>query len=431
MSLFGLFDRRANPLERPQHALTSQSLLDWLGIGPTNAGVEVTPDNALTASAVYRAVSLISGLGGALPIHTYRNGTSESVGASIVDDPHPDLTPFEFWRLTYLHRLLWGNFVAQKVRNGAGTLQWLHPLNPSSVAIGKARPIEANPSGKVFEVTQEDGSRVVLTPRDIFHLPALGYDGVTGLSLVQLAAQSIGMSLAAETHGARLFGSGNLLSGILKTPQRLEQAQAERLQNRWRQKMGGLQSSHEVAVLDAGAEFQSLTMPNDDAQLLEMRAFQVAEFSRFSGVPLFLMMETEKSTSWGTGLEQQALGFVQFDLHPQYLAPTEQRITKDLLKGSGRYAKYSVEGLLRGDSKARAEFYTAMRNLGAYSANDIRALEDMTPIAAADGGDLLIVPMNMTRLDRVGQDTQPTDTPGDQTGDETEGGSDAAPQPSE
>src|SRR5690606_38237355 len=261
-----------------------------------------------------------------------------------------DMTGYEFWRLTFVHRLLWGNFVALKRRDRAGRIAWLQPVAPSSVRYGKARPTEGNPTGKVFEITLEDGSREAFIPYEVFHLPGLGYDGVSGVSPIRLAARNIGMSIAAERYAARLFGSGNLLSGLLKTQQRLDQAAAEALQNRWRQKMGGLQSAHEIAVIDSGAEFQSLTMPNDEAQLLESRTFQIGEIGRIFGVPPFLMSNTEKSTSWGTALEQQALAFVQFDLHPQWLAPTEQRITQELLP-SGRDAKYKVDGLLRGDSQ--------------------------------------------------------------------------------
>lgn len=412
MSLFGLFERRSNPLESATRPLTDAALVELFGGAPGDAGVVVTEQGSLAMSAVYRAVSLISGLGGALPIHTFKRGTREQVPNTLVEEPHPDMTAYEFWRLTFVHRLLWGNFVALKRRDRSGRIAWLQPVAPSTVRFGKSRPTEGNQTGKIFEITLEDGTREAFIPYEVFHLPGLGYDGVCGLSPIRLAAQGIGMSLAAEKYGARLFGSGNLLSGLLKTTQRLEQPQAEALQARWRQKMGGLQSAHEVAVLDSGAEFQSLTMPNDEAQLLESRHFQISEIGRFFGVPAFLMGDTTKSTSWGTGLEQQALGFVQFDLHPQWLAPTEQRITQELLP-SGRDAKYKVEGLLRGDSTARAEFYRAMRELGVMNADEIRDLEDMQPIADGGGKEFWTQPNAAAVTEQA-------------PGDETEGVSDAA-----
>lgn len=392
MSLFGLFERRS--IESPAKPLTDASLLEFLGGQPQDSGVTVSETSALKTSTVYRAVALIAGLGGALPLHTYVEDTKRRATSMLLENPHPEMTDLELWRLSYAHRALWGNSVLQKVRNGAGQLQWLYPITPDRVCYGRVRPSEDNPSGKVFEIVDDWGSKHALTSREILHIPHLGYDGLMGLSPIKLAAQGIGLALAAESHGARLFGSGNLLSGILETEQRLEQPQADALQKRWRDKMTGLQRSHDVAVLDSGAKFHSLTMPNDDAQLLESRHFQVSDIARYFGVPAFLLGETEKSTSWGTGLEQQAQGFVTFDLHPMWLAPTEKRITRDLLPPR-RYAKYNLEGLLRGDSQARAAFYTAMRNLGVFSANEIRELEDRPPV---DGGDSRIQPMNMAPL---------------------------------
>lgn len=393
MSLFGLFESRS--IENPAVPLTSTALLDYLGAGmPADSGVRVTETGALNTSAVYRAVSLVSTLGGALPIHTYDEGTKNPAVSNLLREPHPDLTPCELWGLSYTHRGLWGNFTAQKIRTGGGEIKYLYPLTPSRVRFGRATPSEANPSGKVFAVTDDHGVEHAMTSREIFHVPGFGYDGVMGMSPVRAAAQGIGMALAAEKYGAKLFGSGNLLSGILKTEQRLEQPQADALQARWRAKMAGLGSAHDVAVLDSGASFQSLTMPNDEAQLLESRRFQITDLARFFGVVPFLMYETEKSTSWGTGLEQQATGWVKFDLHPRWLAPTEQRISRELLL-SGQYAKYKVEGLLRGDSTARAEFYRTMREVGAFSANDIRELEDLPPV---EGGDSHLQPLNMAPL---------------------------------
>lgn len=394
MSLFGLFESRAN-IENPAVPLTSAAVLDYLGGGmASDAGVHVSETGALNTSAVYRAVSLVSTLGGALPLHTYEEGTKNSLPSALLREPHPDLTPCELWGLSYTHRGLWGNFAAQKIRAGNGEIKHLFPITPSRVRYGRTAPSEVNPSGKVFAVTDDHGVEHAMTSREIFHVPGFGYDGVMGMSPVRAAAQGIGMALAAEKYGAKLFGSGNLLSGILKTEQRLEQPQADALQARWKAKMAGLGSAHDVAVLDSGASFQSLTMPNDEAQLLESRRFQITDLSRFFGVVPFLMYETEKSTSWGTGLEQQATGWVKFDLHPRWLAPTEQRITRELLLPN-QYAKYKVEGLLRGDSTARAGFYRIMREVGAFSANDVRELEDMPPIP---NGDSYLQPLNMAPL---------------------------------
>lgn len=393
--IFDFFKRSS--LENPGFPITNTALLSALGTGAdTSAGITVTEESSPRMSAVYRAVSLISNLGGAMPLKTIDGTTKMVVPSRLLDDPHPDMTPYDVWKLTYVHRFLWGNSYQQKVRDPMGRVTELWPIAPWTVKVGRAQPSQDNPSGKIFKVTQTDGTVVPLTSREVFHIPGMGFDGLVGISVISYAAQAIGLSLAAEVAASKLFQSGNMLGGVLQTEQRLNQEQAETLQDRWRNRFQGVQNAHEVAVLDSGATFNSMTMPATDAQMLESRDFQVSEMARFAGIPPYLLFQTDRSTSWGTGLEQQAQGFVVFDLWPGWFAPTEQRITKHLLQDPNRIAKYKLEALLRGDSTARAEFYNVMRMNGIYSANDIRDLEDMPPIA--EGGDTYIQPMNMVPL---------------------------------
>lgn len=384
MSLFGLFEKRG--VQNPAVPLTSASLLEYLGGAELDAGISVSERSSLHMPAVWRAVSVIAGVSAALPLHTYKAGTKERALSPLLEDPHPELTPVELWRLCYMHRVLWGNAYVQKVRNGAGQVKELWPITPDRVRVEREKPTPESPGGKVFWVTDDWGGVHRKTSHEILHVPGLGYDGVTGVSPVRLAAQGIGLAQAAEKSAARLFGSGNIVGGILQTEQRLDAEQANALKARWQAKMAGVQNAHEVAVLDSGASFHPVTMPYKDSQFLESREFANTEVARMFGVPLFLLMETAKSTSWGTGLEQQAQGWVTFDLGPTWLTPTEQRITKELLPPGKEYAKYQLAGLLRGDSSSRATFYRAMRDTGVMSANDIRALEDLPPITGPEGG---------------------------------------------
>lgn len=415
MSIFGLFERRTS-LESPTLPLTSTALLDWLGGTLMDSGIQVSETSSLATSAVWRATALISSLGGALPLPTYTRGTQQRAELQPFDDWHPEMPGLELKKMSYVHRCLWGNSYYQKVRSRSGELKYLYPITPDRCAVGRVRPSTANPAGKMFRVVDDWGEAHAFTTRDILHVPGLGYDGLTGCSPVRAAAQGVGLALAAEKSAAKLFGSGNMLSGFLQTEQRLSQPQAEALQARWREKMSGASSAHEVGVLDSGAKFESLTMPNDDAQMLESRQFQVTDLARYFGVPPFLMMQTEKSTSWGTGLEQQSTGFSVWDLHPQWLAPYEARINKELLFPLGLYCEYNMEGLLRGDSKSRAEFYRVMREIGAFSANDVRELENRPPI---EGGESYLQPLNMVPLGSAPDDDQdePPDDPDDDAED--------------
>ncbi|MEU0109516.1 phage portal protein [Streptomyces sp. NPDC006251] len=395
MSLFGLFEQRS--LENPALPLTSEAVAEYLGAVPNESGTTVTERTSLHMPAVWRSVALIAGVSAHLPLHTYVQGTRDRAKAPLLADPHPELTPLELWRLPYVHRVLWGNGYLQKVRNRAGVVVELWPVMPDRVRAGKVKPDDLLPSGKVFEVTDDWGVQHAMTSREILHIPGLGYDGITGCSPVRLAAEGIGLAQSAEKSAARLFGKGNIMAGVLQTEQRLNPDQADALKKRWAAKMGGWRNSQEIAVLDSGASFNTVTMPYKDAQFLESREFQNTEIARMFGVPLFLLMETAKSTSWGTGLEQQAGAWVVFDLAPTWLSPTEQRITKELLPAN-QYAKYSVQGLLRGDSSARATFYRAMRDVGAFSSDDIRGFEDLPPLPAGKGGDVYLQPTYMAPL---------------------------------
>jgi HK97 family phage portal protein len=393
--------RNAISAENPQYPVTSSTLLELLGgSNKTTSGKSVTEVNSLGMSAVWRAVMVGSSVPASLPFHAYRAVGEQRVratgqAAKLMDDPHPDMTPFELWQMAYLHRKLWGNAYLRKLRNPLSQVAELWPVHPGRVKVGR----ESEAGRKVYAI---DGGKEVLSDDQILHLPGMGYDGICGVSPIRAARQGIGLGMAAEEFGAKLFGSGSLATGILQTEQRLTQRQADRLADRWREKRTGLEHAHETIVLDSGAKFHQLTIAPEDAQFLETRRFQVVEMCRMLGLPPFLMFETEKSTSWGTGLEQQMLGWVQIDLRND-LTAVEQRVTKHVLRPTPVYARYGLEGLLRGDSAARAAFYTSLWNLGVLSTNEIRALEELAPV---DGGDTRYRPLNMGLL---GESDEPAD----------------------
>lgn len=400
----GLVDlvRRATSAEDPTVPIGSATVSQLWGEGmSTDTGISVSERSALGMSAVFRAVTLTAGVAASVPMPVYRVDPANAdvrirvARDGIVRDPHPEMTAVEFWGLTYAHRMLWGNSYSLKVKAGNGSITRLLTLDPDRMRVGRIKPSDGNPGGKLFAYQHPDLGLQVWTSNEVFHMPGFGYDGVCGVSRVRMARQAIAMGLAAEAFGARLFGHGSLVSGVLQTEQRLEPEDADKLKAQWKARMSGLGNAHDIAVLDSGAKFEQLTMPNKDAQFLESRMFQVGEIERFMGVPPFLMMDTEKSTSWGTGLEQQTQGWVQFDLLPSWLMPTEQRVTKELLLDPNVFAEHRVEGLLRGDSLARAMFYRTMREIGVFSANDIRRKENEPPI---EGGDTYLQPLNLAPL---------------------------------
>lgn len=394
MSAIGRFLNRRS-IENPAVPLTSTSLVELLDGAPSTTGVRVTSETALRHIAVFRCVELRAGTMAALPLKAFRLDTRERVvNAPVLDDPHPELTRFEVWEQVYAHIDLWGNAYLRKLRDGAGRVRYLWPIHPSRVHVDLVEPDSDHPGGKVFAVTGRDGRREPYTSHEILHLPGFGYDGRVGLSRIALGSRAIELGLAAEEYAARFYGNGVHLSGILTSEHELTEASAGALKSRWKQKVGGIANSHDIAVLDQGTKFQPVSIPARDAQLLETRQSSVGDIATLFGLPPHAIGDVQRSTSWGTGIEQQTIGMVQFTFQPM-LARVEQRLTKEIVQPNV-YVEYIVEGLLRGDAASRAAFYAQMRAMKAMSANEVRGRENLEPY---EGGDVFDNPNITTDSD--------------------------------
>lgn len=389
----------ARSLERPTVPISSANILQWLGLGgKTLSGLTVTTTSALKFVAVYRSVALLAGTTAGLPLKTYDLNTRAEVNVPVIRNPHADLTSFEWEELLAAHLAMWGNsyHVKQRERE-VGSIVALNPVMPDRVIVFRAKDAISgtNPTGKLFAVNDQErtvsgqlpevppGDRLVLTPAEIFHVPAFGIDGLQGLSPLSLAREAVAAGLAAEEYANRLWANGALAGGVLKVPAKIDEPTAEKLKARWRERVGGLDRAHDVAVLDAGAEFQQLTIPPEDAQFLETRRFQVSEIARLYGIPPHLLGETDRSTSWGTGIEKQTAGFVAYTLKPGYLQRIENRVTKELCP-PGVFAEFQIAGLLRGDHQTRAQFYKTMTEIGAMTIEEVRELENMPALDDTD-----------------------------------------------
>lgn len=404
MSLLSRLEARS--VENPLRPLTDKSLIDVLGGMPTRSGISVHEESAIGKFiAIYRAVALVSGAIASLELRAFREGAQrERFRSPLVDNPHPDMTRMEFWETKLAHQLLWGNTYSMKVRDGAGVVTELWPLSPRRFSVRRIEPTRANPWGKEFDLRHDDGTVETLTPREILHIPGPGYNGLTGLSPIGVARQAVGMGLAAEEYGARLFGSGMLAGGILETEQKLDQPTADALKKRIMEKLSGIGKAHEVAVLDAGAKFHQLTIPPEDAQFIESRKFQVTEIARLYGIPPHLLGDVEKSTSWGTGIEQQSIGFVVYTLRP-WLTRAEQRFSRECLPAGVR-AEFNTDGLLRGDAKARADAAKTWLGFGVKKRSEVRIEEGLPPDEETDN---YMTPLNyvLSDADEVSEDELP------------------------
>jgi HK97 family phage portal protein len=228
----------------------------------------------------------------------------------------------------------------------------------------------------------------------MFHLCGFSTDGITGVNPIQLHRESIGLAMATEEHGARLFSNGAKMGGILRHPQRFKDVETGRRVAQSFDAATSGSNAHRTVVLEEGMEWQQITMNSEDAQFLQTRQYQVEDIARIFRVPPVLIGYSDKASTYASA-EQFFLSFVTHTMTPWFVR-WEQAIQRDLINEGEQlthFAEFIVNGLLRGDSQARSDFYTKMFNVGAYSQNDIRAKENENPI---EGGDKYFVPLNMS-----------------------------------
>jgi len=396
---------KRSAFESPSMSLTDPSIGEWFGGTTSDAGVVVSETAVYGLTAYYRAVTLLASTMAALPLKCYKLGTRELVtNSNIIQRPSSHRTPFEFWQIMFANALSWGNCYARKIYGAGGVIVELEPIHPALITVIDVEPFEGAPGGKVYRVRERrSGATRILGPAEIFHLPYMSIDGIKGLSPLEIFRTSLGVGLAADKSAAKLYANGSRLAGVLKSEQEMTEQQADARRRRWKQRTAGPDNVGDVAVLDKGLAYQPIALSPMDAQLLESRKFTVTDIARMFGLPPVLLSDVETTTSWGTGIEQQMIGLVQFTLLP-WLRAVEQRLTYDVLPGGWTKpiwrGEYSVEGLLRGDSQARAAFYHQAITDGWLNRNEGRDRENLETV---DGLDEFLAPSNLTLISVDGQ----------------------------
>jgi HK97 family phage portal protein len=251
-----------------------------------------------------------------------------------------------------------------------------------------------------------------LTEEQVFHIKGFSLDGLVGMSPITMARQSIGSAMAAEKASGSFFRNGMQPSAMMKAPTYLTAPQREQA-NVIIEKFSGAMNTGKVPLIEGGWDLTQLSLKPEDAQLLQTRSFHVAQLCRWFDVPPVMIGHLEKSTAWGTGLEQMMQWFLTFSLRP-HLKRIEQAISKALLTTDEQlthYAEFNVEGLLRADSAGRAQLYKVLVENGLRTRNELRALDNEPP--HPDGDDLTVM-SNMLPIQLLGQVARiPSDKPVD------------------
>lgn len=391
---------REEPAGAEQRSLVSADELADLVAGVKSAtGRTISEETALRQVTVFACVSLIAETVGALPLFLYRRldrgkaeATEHPLYTLLHDLPNPELTAQELIEYMTGHLLLWGNAYCEIEFDRAGRRRALWPLRPDCMTVD----INAR-NERVYEYTLPDGKTVRMERWRVWHVRGWATEAWVGKSRIAAAREAIGLALATEEFGGRFFGNDSRPGGILRHPGKLSQDAAAKLKTRWEEAHRGLTNSQRVAVLEEGIEWQAIGIPPNEAQFLETRKFQEEQVCQIFRVPPHMVGITDRSTSWGTGIEQQSLGFQRFSLKP-YLRRFRGTVYRDLLSGPERstyFAEFLTNDLVSADLNARYQAYNVGRLGGWLSVNDIREAENMNPV---DGGDEYLRPLNMAPL---------------------------------
>lgn len=373
----------------------------------SHAGISVTQDKALQATAVYAGVKLIAEDMGALPFHFYERTKDRKIIQRAYDHPlyavlhdlvNPEVSAGEFVEALTAHALLTGNGYARIERYGAGKRQMLlWPWQPQDVRMDKNR------AGAAFYWHREGAGDKSYPASEVFNLRGFTLDCVQGDNVLSRARHAIGLCLAAEQYAGSYFASSSMVHLVLSRPPgapSLGPEGAENLKAGWRKWHAGLKNAWEPAILQEGTTAQLLTPKHSETQLIEQRTFQVLEVCRILRLPPYKLADLQRAIQ--SNIEQQSIEYIQMTLNPwvDRWRRTVHRclLTVDEQAAQRVYAQHDVNALQRGDFQMQAEGFRKLLEKGVYSINEVRHWFDLNPIS---GGDEHFIQLNMSTVQDI------------------------------
>tara|TARA_R110000744_G_scaffold59935_5_gene124369 strand:+ start:582 stop:1805 length:1224 start_codon:yes stop_codon:yes gene_type:complete len=361
------------------------------------SGIPVNNDTALTFSAVWAAIRILSESVAQLPISLIEreengdkiNRTNHPLYNLLHNKPNEYITYFSFIQKIMVDLCLNGNSYVKIERNGAGRPIALYPIDFDNVEIREYED-------KYYYFNSETGEAIEY--EEMLHFKTMSQNGMIGLSPIDTCANSISWGLGLEAYGNSYFSNGAKVSGVLETDRALSTEAVDRLRNSFDNNYSKIGDSNKTLILEEGLKFNSISMSNEASQFLASRQFSIEEVCRIFNVPPHMLADLSKSSF--SNIQEQSREFVQYSLQP-YLSMIEQEMTNKLFKKneSGKlFVEFNVNALLRGNPKDRAEYYRTMLNIGAISINEIRQKENMNRV---EEGDNLFMQLNMTTVDKI------------------------------
>ena len=363
----------------------------------SGSGVSVDKNTALTFTAVWSAVRLLSESISILPVNVYQrqpNGDKTLASKNAVynlvhNEPNYYMSSVAFFEIIMMNLCLNGNSYVKIVRNGGGTPEALLPLNAKDIIV------KVN-NGEIFYHDQTKND--VYDDSDILHFKGVSQDGIIGLSPITQNANAIGWGMALEEYGSKYFTNSAKLSGVLETDRALSEEAIERLRNSFSNTYNQLQNAQSTAILEEGLSFKPITISPEQSQFLASRIFSITEIARMFNIPTFMLQEHSKSSF--NNIESLSQSYVTYTLMP-YIRRMESEMNRKLFKKNEKgklFVEWNVNGLLRGNIKDRTDAYKTGINNGYLTINEIRRKENLNSVA---DGDELYLPLNITKIQNL------------------------------
>ncbi len=374
--------------QRSEISAQDPAALELFGIGANASGETVNETTAMSLSAVYSCIYVLSSSLAQLPLHVLRKTKDQQTGKDKIErasdhplfhllhsEPNVWQTSYEWRESKMNHALAWGNGFTEINRRRNGEVTSLDLLMPYEVT----EPKKGVNSGQWFYPVFEDGAAKgrAVRPENMLHTKAFTHRKNWGISPIRQHAETIGLGLAAQKYGNQFFGNGGRPSGILINKSGKTEGAAGNLKKAWKE--GGIgKGGGRTAVLHGDIAYQAITISPEEAQFLETRKFSRSEVAGIYNVPAHMINDLDKATF--SNITQQAIQFVRHTMTP-WVVKDEQELNRKLFteaeRKAGYYVKYNLAGLLRGTPLERAQLYHYGITDGWMDRNEARAFEDM------------------------------------------------------
>lgn len=363
------------------------------GLGLSQSfGPPISERTAMACSAVFRCVQILAGITATLPLKVYRrtaDGREEVAGDRLSEmlrkrpNRNGPLSSYAWREMWMVNMLLWGNHYSIIRYDNAGRIIAFEVVMPWAVEVLRSQ------GRNFYRCLLEDGRVETVHQDDMIHIAGPGFDGIKGLSrIAAFARNSIALASVAEQQSGRTFENASRPSGFMEVPPNISEPAFRRMKAQFGADHAGWENSGRVIWGDVGSKYTPFQISAEDIAMIETRRFQIADISRFYGIPLHMLNETEKSTSWGTGISEQTLGLLIFTVDPDLSRIEAELNMKLFLPGDDRYVEYDRDALLAMDPVKAAEVAKSEVAMGGLLINEWRRKKNRPPV---EGGDVPLI----------------------------------------